>query len=730
MSLKKIFILIAFTAAIFMAFGFQNSSEHKVLFEKAKFTMETKGDLKGAIKLFSEIIKKYPDEREYAAKSQLYIGLCYEKLGLKQAQKAFQKVVDNYPERQEEVAVAKEKLSKLVKLAKALDKVPHKPTFRKLRIPTKLSWVMQLSPDGKKVIFASPSDKKLWMMPLSGKLGSEFPGSPSILNTDDVEVDWSGLAWSGDGKWIVFNEWTKGEKRKEKKGNQGMYIISAEGGKPGKVYENYRDARIVNYKMSLSPDGKILAFSSVENKECRIHTISVEGGLPKQLVDAQAREPVFSPDGKMIAYVDTKNLGRAGGGLWMIPASNGTPKLVASAGNASSPTWSPDGDMIAFLDLESEQICIIPVGEDGTASGELVKIDVPEGEGIGWIMSLAGWTPDNKIGAVFSSPTEIGLYTLPSTGGKAALVSHGGYPVQPRWSPDGKKIFHTNNIDEGSGDWVKHALAVVPAEGGKVKTIPIEFDEKMIKPAWGGGNDVSPDGKTIVFAGQSKKDTGWHWQIWTLPVDGGKPKQLTQAPASFIDGFPCWSPDGKTIAYVRARADKVYSTGFSEVNIYTVSVNGGDPKALTSDSDSAKFGPIAWSPDGKQIAYYSFPDDPDKEDLRAGILKILSVDDGVSRAVREIQVAHAHIELDWSPDNKRIAYIYGTESYGKSIRVVLIDDGSTEDIETGLVDKKIFHLDWSSDGDRFVFSGFHGNSPELWLTEDFLPKEKIQKKSK
>jgi len=730
MSFKKIFILIAFTAAIFMAFGFQNSSEHKVLFEKAKFTMETKGDLKGAIKLFSEIIKKYPDEREYAAKSQLYIGLCYEKLGLKQAQKAFQKVVDNYPERQEEVAVAKEKLSKLVKLAKALDKVPHKPTFRKLRIPTKLSWVMQLSPDGKKVIFASPSDKKLWMMPLSGKLGSEFPGSPSILNTDDVEVDWSGLAWSGDGKWIVFNEWTKGEKRKEKKGNQGMYIIPAEGGKPRKVYENYRDARIVNYKMSLSPDGKILAFSSVENKECRIHTISVEGGLPKQLVDAQAREPVFSPDGKMIAYVDTKNLGRAGGGLWMIPASNGTPKLVASAGNASSPTWSPDGDMIAFLDLESEQICIIPVGEDGTASGELVKIDVPEGEGIGWIMSLAGWTPDNKIGAVFSSPTEIGLYTLPSTGGKAALVSHGGYPVQPRWSPDGKKIFHTNNIDEGSGDWVKHALAVVPAEGGKVKTIPIEFDEKMIKPAWGGGNDVSPDGKTIVFAGQSKKDTGWHWQIWTLPVDGGKPKQLTQAPASFIDGFPCWSPDGKTIAYVRARADKVYSTGFSEVNIYTVSVNGGDPKALTSDSDSAKFGPIAWSPDGKQIAYYSFPDDPDKEDLRAGILKILSVDDGVSRAVREIQVAHAHIELDWSPDNKRIAYIYGTESYGKSIRVVLIDDGSTEDIETGLVDKKIFHLDWSSDGDRFVFSGFHGNSPELWLTEDFLPKEKIQKKSK
>ncbi len=127
MSSKKTFILIAFTAAIFivailMAFGFQNSSEHKVLLEKAKFTMETKGDLTGAIKLFSEIIKKYPDEKEYAAKSQLYIGLCYEKLGLKEAQKAFQKVIDKYPEQMEEVKVAKEKLSVLLKAQAVVEK--------------------------------------------------------------------------------------------------------------------------------------------------------------------------------------------------------------------------------------------------------------------------------------------------------------------------------------------------------------------------------------------------------------------------------------------------------------------------------------------------------------------------------------------------------------------------------------------------------------------------------
>ena len=134
MNIRKSFILIAFMTIVLMAFGFQNSSEHKVLFEKAKFTMETKGDLKGAIRLFEQIIKKYPDEREYAAKSQLYIGLCYEKLGLKQAkyaQKAFQKVVDNYPEQAEVVKVANEKLSVLTKPELSLKLVTGNSKFGK-----------------------------------------------------------------------------------------------------------------------------------------------------------------------------------------------------------------------------------------------------------------------------------------------------------------------------------------------------------------------------------------------------------------------------------------------------------------------------------------------------------------------------------------------------------------------------------------------------------------------
>ena len=59
MSLKRIFVSAALLTFVFASFGLQNSSDHKVLFEKAKYTMETRGDLKGAIDLFSEIIEKY-----------------------------------------------------------------------------------------------------------------------------------------------------------------------------------------------------------------------------------------------------------------------------------------------------------------------------------------------------------------------------------------------------------------------------------------------------------------------------------------------------------------------------------------------------------------------------------------------------------------------------------------------------------------------------------------------
>jgi Tol biopolymer transport system component len=709
---KPFFILLLSIAALFFISNTTLSQQTaEQLFEKALYMEEATGDLEQAIDLFQQILEEFPDNREIAAKSLLHLGICYEKQGLKQARGTYQDVINKYPDRQGEVTLAKERLNRLL----ALQEVPSKPTFRKIRIPTKITWNARLSPDGQRLILAS--DEKLWSIPLTGQIGTDFPGVPIELNTGVVPVENSGLAWSGDGKWIAFND-CEYYTNKELEGMQGIHIVSAEGGEPKELIEVWRDVRIVSTGISLSPMGKTLAFSSVEDKKQHIFTISTDGGESKQLVEAQAREPVFSPDGKMIAYVEDKNAGRAGGGLWVVPAAGGAAKLVAEAGMASSPIWSPNGDMIAFVDYEDEDhIYIIPIARDGEVTGDVITIDAPERTG--GIRLLAGWTPDNKIGLIIRSLTEFGLYTLPVKGGKAAQVLHGGYPGQPRWSPDGKRIFHTNNKDEESGDWEKFAIGSIPAEGGKVVTVPILSDVKIVISPWGAGNNVSPDGKMIAFTAQTKKDTSWHWQLWTLPVNGGTPIQLTNSPARVIHGFPCWSPDGKNIAFVRATTHENYTKGMTETNIFVIPAAGGDPKPMTIESDSVRFSSIAWSPDGNIIAYFSYSEvNPD--DM---VLKIISVENGSSRVIARVQGLNVHNELAWSPDSKQIAF-NGPKDI---ISVVSLNDGSIEEIKTDLQDVDNYHFDWSPDGDKFVFAGYQGDNPEFWLMGDFLPNTEANK---
>jgi len=412
------------------------------LYEKALYLEEARGELPDAIDIYNQIVENQEADQSVQAKALLHMGLCYEKLGMQEAVKAYQRLVSNYPGQKSEVAIARERLATLVPIVEKVSETSLMPKYTKINIQTRLFWDVKLSPDGKDLALAS--DKKLWVMPLSGNLGPNFPGAPVQLNTEGIEVEGSGISWSNDGKWIAFNEYPRHDEKGEIIENQRIYIIPSGGGKPQKIIETYRDARVVNYRISLSPDGKKLAFSSVEGKKQYIQTISVEGGNPIQLTDIQAREPVFSPDGKMIAFMEDKGLGAGEGdlGLWVIPASGGTPHQVADANMASSPVWSPDGSMIAFLDYtRNKKIYIVRVDKTGHVIGNPVSIDAPEGtEGVNL---LAGWTPDNKIGALIRSKEENALYTLPSQGGQATMVLYECDAVQPRWSPDGKQIFYT-----------------------------------------------------------------------------------------------------------------------------------------------------------------------------------------------------------------------------------------------------------------------------------------------
>ena len=705
----RLFLIIA----VVLLAGSLSAQENKasVQLAAAIYEEEVTGNLDKAVELYLNILKNYPDDRPVAAKTLYHLGLVNEKMGKQKASEYFTRLVNTYPDQTEMVSLAKERLNRLLA---SIDK-PHKPTFRKINIATQLTPSVKLSPDGKNL--ALVADKKLWMMPLSGNLGHEFPGTPTQVNTEGIEVDWSSLSWSGDGKLIAFNDITSKEET-EKENYQSIYVVDPSGGEPKEVINNYRDWRIVNYRMSLSPDGKELAYTSVENNKQHIYIKDVAGVPQKQLVDNQAREPVYSPDGKWIAYVEDKNLGIGGGNLWIIPESGGLPELVAKAGQASSPVWSPDGNTIAFLDFEKrKQINIVQVPKNSQSINNVTSIEAPEGTEN--IFLLAGWTPENKIGLLLITKRQFALYSLPSSGGPASTVLTDGYISQPRWSPDGEQIYYTTELNEGNEQTSRTWLASVPAKGGSGQPLPEDKERVTLRlPEYSGGNRVSPDGKMIISSAWTSEDTSaiipnfLKFKLWKIAIDGTESKQITNAQGPYADLYPCWSPDGRDIAFLRVHISTAGGWEvYDKAGIYTVNSSGGEPEILISTSDKLIFSPV-WSPDGKMIAYLS----KEREDPHTSHMNIINVENGDNRIVGEVPSIYVSNELAWSPDSKRLAM-----NCDNVIKVMNINDGSSGDINTYLEDVNIYHFDWSPDEERFVFTGWKGGDLEFWFLEDFLP---------
>jgi len=696
------------------------------LYQKGLMKEEGEGALQEAIVLYNQIADNLSASISLRAKALLHVGMCFEKLGTQEAVKAYQRLVNNFPTQKNEVAIAGERLSRLILIEGEISETPLTPKFTKIKIPSRLSWSVALSPDGKDL--ALVSDKKLWKMPLSGNLGPGFSGTPVQLNTEGIEVDHqAGLSWSNNGKWIAFNEFPLAEKPEKEKMNQSIFVVSSKGGKPTKVIENYRYVRVVNYKISLSPDGNNLAFTSVENDKQHVYTTQVAGGTPKRLADIQAREPVFSPDGNWIAYVEDKNMGVGGGNLWIVPENGGVPKLVAKAGMAFSPVWSPDGSTIAFLDDDKRgQINFIRLPKGNEAIGKVTSIEAPAGtENVG----LAGWTSENKIGVLLRSKVEYALYTLPSKGGQAAMVLNDCFAVQPRWSPDGKQIFYATPLKEGSEGTSPLVFASVSANGGNGKSLPkYQEGESINLRTYQGGNRISRDGKMIIAAAWTPKDTSYsnplypYYKIWKIPIDGSKSIQITNKQGPYADLAPCWSPDGKKVAFLRFHITKSSTEESDEAGIYIINSSGGETEILTSISGKYIFS-LVWSPDGKMIAYFT----KEKEAPNTSYMNVINVENGAIRVLGEVSDVYSNTELAWSPDSKQIAF--NVEDYVSNlikIKVMSLSDGSIKDIKTNMVDVKIYHFDWSPDGERFVFGGYKGGDREFWFLEDFLPLEKLQ----
>jgi Tol biopolymer transport system component len=687
-------ILVSILVWTSSGFGQQTAEE---LYQAGLYQEEVQGDLESAIEIYRRILSEFSNNRTVGARAQLHIGLCYEKLGLREAQQAYRRVIDDFPDHTEEVGVARDRLASL---ERALAELDRQPSFRKIEIASKPQNGV-LSPDGQTLAFTSGGS--LWLMPIRGNVDPNIAGEPVPL-TEPVDANNTGntLAWSADGEWIAFNT-------RSREGPTGIYVISVSSGErqrmPGSLWSG---SNPYVFRVSLSPGGKNLAYARVDSvpdrsdvydPETSIYIASAAGGGPTQLTDPITAYPAYSPNGKLMAYV--RRVDAPSGSqrrvlfrqLWVMPVEGGPAVLLIDSTRVIGPVWSPDSRKIAVIreaspdGLESE-VWIIPISEDGQRAGETIKIPLPlEG-----LYVISGWTPDDELGVFMNNEMQQAVYTVPVEGGKAVQITASGYAFHPRWTPDGKRIVYRE----------APTLYSVPAEGGEPVPIPIVSDSSLIPGIPGGGNQISPDGKTILFMAYKRSIRPLEVDIWSVPIEGGEPTHITRSPSQ--DRFPCWSADGKTIAFIRYHE---VSKGEFVINIYTVPATGGEAEAITTEADSVAWSTISYSPDGKWLAYFT-----------KSALKIRPVEGGEGRVVVEMERVGSHSEMAWSPDSRRLAYT------GRgSIWVVPVEGGEPVEVETSVLtaDAQNLHIDWSPDGERLVFAASTGGEAELWMISDFLP---------
>ncbi|MFH0756834.1 MAG: PDZ domain-containing protein [Bacteroidota bacterium] len=417
-----------------------------------------------------------------------------------------------------------------------------------------------------------------------------------------------------------------------------------------------------------------------------LFTVNSQGGLARKLTSHNGYEifPRFSPDGSQIAFT-----GQYDGNteVFVIPAEGGSPKRLTytatlerdDVSDRMGPNnivmdWTPDGKYITFRSRKQSFNSFV---------GQLFKVPAEGGQSEELPLPYGGflsWSPDgtkiayNRIFREFRTwkyyeggmADEVWIhdFTKKTT---EKVTDNGAQDIIPMWA--GNDIFflsdrdrtmnvfvynipsgQTSKVTDFTGFDVKFPSLgkdqIVFENGGFIYKLDVKskkyekvsirianddaYSRTELKDASKSINsiDLSPNGERALFSARG--------EIFTVPAKHGVTRNLTMSPGA-NDLYASWSPDGKNIAW--------FSDQTGEYELYIRKQDGSEaPVKLTTGFNNFPF-ELKWSPDSKMILFSD----------RAFRLQVVDVATKAVKLVRQ-SVRHELNDFDWSPDSKWIAY--------------------------------------------------------------------------
>jgi tricorn protease len=423
-----------------------------------------------------------------------------------------------------------------------------------------------------------------------------------------------------------------------------------------------------------SPDGSQIAFTGEYNGQPNVYLIPADGGQPKQLTFESATPAPsermgienqvmgWMPGGKSIFFLSRRDTFNGWfGRLFEVPTSGGLPTRVSFENRGGLTSFSPDGNHAAYNRIFRN----FRTWKRYTG-GMAQKISLFD-------------LKTNHYEELDSNYQ--GTDTFPMWHGDTIYFASDQGPEHRMnlfaYSLNTKQIRQLTRFKEFDVNWPSLGPDSIVFENGgylylfdlasektsKV-TVYLPGDENQARTHWAktanliGSYDISPEGKRAVF--------GARGDVYTVPAKEGSIRNLTRTPGIREEDV-AWSPDGKWIAYLSDR------TG--EQEIYLMPQNGtGKEERITLDGTMERLQPV-WSPDSTKLLF------ADKS------VRLFYVDIKEKKPVLIDQGKYADLtDYNWSPDSKWIVYSKAAPNGNGVLDLYSLADKKTTAVTTDFTD--------------------------------------------